>query len=43
MATQKVQFLRCAHPSSLRRTKSTPRSSGFARLELEAFFFAINQ
>jgi hypothetical protein len=29
------------HPSSLQRTVSTPHSSGFARLELGAFYFAI--
>jgi hypothetical protein len=29
------------HPSSLQRTVSTPHSSGFARLEFGAFYFAI--
>jgi hypothetical protein len=38
MASKKVQLL---HPSSLQRTVSTPHSSGFARLELGAFYFAI--
>jgi hypothetical protein len=34
--------LRCIlHPSSLQRTVSTPHSSGFARLEFGAFYFAI--
>jgi hypothetical protein len=28
-------------PSSLQRTVSTPHSSGFARLEFGAFYFAI--
>jgi len=34
-------FCVALHPSSLRRTISTPHSSGFARLEFGAFYFAV--
>jgi hypothetical protein len=34
-------FCVALHPSSLQRTVSTPHSSRFARLEFEAFYFAI--
>jgi hypothetical protein len=34
-------FCVALHPSSLQRTVSTLHSSGFARLEFGAFYFAI--
>ena len=40
-APSKAEWLRCAAPSSLQRTVSTPHSSGFARLEFGAFYIAI--
>jgi hypothetical protein len=42
MASQKAQFLRCAASFVIAAyTTRTPHSLGFARLELEAFCFAI--
>jgi len=38
---KKSNFCVALHPSSLQRTVSTPHSSGFARLEFGAFYFAI--
>jgi hypothetical protein len=37
---KKSNFCIALHPSSLRRTNRTPHSSGLARLEFEAFYFA---
>jgi hypothetical protein len=41
MLRKKSTFCVALHPSSLQRTVSTPHSSGFARLEFGAFYFAI--
>ena len=38
---KKFNFCVALHPSSLQRTISTPHSSGFERLEFEAFCFAV--
>jgi len=38
---KKSNFCVALHPSSLQRTTSTPHSSGFARLEFGAFYFAV--
>jgi hypothetical protein len=41
MPFDKLTVLSKVDPSSLQRTVSTPHSSGFARLEFGAFYFAI--
>ena len=38
---KKSNFYVALHPSSLQRTARTPHSSGFARLEFGAFYFAF--
>ena len=43
MASLNTQLLRCAAFFVIQRAKSTPHSSEFARLELEAFNKAIGK
>jgi hypothetical protein len=43
LTLRKAHMLCCIPPSSLRRTKSTPQSSGFGRLAYGAFSFAVRK